>query len=434
MKRIAINLSEPFEDVLAAVQSLASGGPGAGDDELKQALRGLYEAANGRQVETPIGWIAIAPPVAAFLKLKSFYVETQIDLLVEAAARIIRGPHYFDGTSKPAVAARRRRSNSCNQGAKIATVSAPSLSLSRTRLHNCDIAIDVGNSMIRVAQGRGPVRERCSVGSRYKPLVGGVIANPDATVELLHPLLRQTCPRRGYSRLRLLGCVPTDATPDEKAALINCSTRAGASAVFICQEPFAAAIGAGIDLSGDDAKVIIDLGDGVTDCAVIKGARIIKSMAMRTGCADFRGSIRAHILKHHCVTVGEPEAQRVLLAVGVGESGARKVTVTGRRDGSACRIAISAVELQAAFAPEFRRIQGLVEALLRDLPAELFVHVIEHGIFLTGGGALLKGMQQELAQTARVDVHVVPDPLRAVVHGARVMLPAVSALHLWQDQ
>ncbi|HYJ04092.1 MAG TPA: hypothetical protein VEX43_03100 [Chthoniobacterales bacterium] len=98
MKLFEINLAEPFERVLTRVRSLpwdraCPADNGAADDpELKQALRGLYEAANGRQVQTPLGWIAIAPPVAAFLKARPFYVETQMDLLVQAATRIISGP------------------------------------------------------------------------------------------------------------------------------------------------------------------------------------------------------------------------------------------------------------------------------------------------------------------------------------------------------
>ena len=102
MELIEINLAEPFEKVLTRIGSLPCGGTNttgngsAGDIELKQAIRELYEAANGRQVETPLGWIAIAPPVAAFLKARPFYVETRMDLLVEAAARIISGPPSSD--------------------------------------------------------------------------------------------------------------------------------------------------------------------------------------------------------------------------------------------------------------------------------------------------------------------------------------------------
>lgn len=97
MRRIEINLSEPFEKVLACVLALPSGtrdivGNGSGGDEFKEMIRELYEAANGRQVETRFGWITIAPPVADFLKARPYYVETQIDLLIEAATRIICGP------------------------------------------------------------------------------------------------------------------------------------------------------------------------------------------------------------------------------------------------------------------------------------------------------------------------------------------------------
>lgn len=115
MKLFEINLAEPLERVLTRVRSLPSGGTstagnGSRDDaELNHAIRALYEAANGRQVETPLGWIAIAPPVAAFLKTRPFYVETQMDLLVQAATRIISGPPQSDNGIAPAESARPTR-------------------------------------------------------------------------------------------------------------------------------------------------------------------------------------------------------------------------------------------------------------------------------------------------------------------------------------
>lgn len=300
-------------------------------------------------------------------------------------------------------------------------------------LRSSDIAIDVGTFAVRVSAGNQLVRERKAASGNRNALAGGVIVDRATTTEVLRPILGQARRWMGFPRVRALACAPSDATAEEKAALAECITSAGASAVFISPEPLAAAIGSGIDVASPYANVLIDIGEGVTDCAVIRSAQIATSHAVRVGCADLRASIREHVLQRHELTISEQEAERIMRVVGVSEDNYEGLTASGLYDGEACTFAIDAEELHTALASAQTAILDCIETLLHELPAALSVEVIEDGIFLSGGGALLPGMRDRVARATQVDVRIVADPLRAVVSGARAMLPAASTLRLWRD-
>lgn len=305
--------------------------------------------------------------------------------------------------------------------------------LARESLRSSDMAIDLGTAATRVAAGAQLIRERRSASGERRALAGGVVIDPEAAVEVLRPILWHARRWMGFSRVRALACAPTDATAEERGALSDCIARAGAAAVFISPEPLAAAIGAGVDVGSQYAKLIIDIGEGVTDCAVIRSAQIVTSLAVRTGCADLRAGIREHIFKTHRAGIGDDAAERLLRAAGVGGNGCHELAISCSRAGEPRSLVLQTAKLKAAIAPRVEKILECVRALLRDLPPRLAVEVIEDGIFLTGGGALLKGMAQQIARVAQVDVHVAAEPLRSVVCGARSMLPAVGTLRLWKD-
>lgn len=299
-------------------------------------------------------------------------------------------------------------------------------------LRGSDMAIDVGTAAVRVAAGAQLIRERRAASDGRGALAGGVIVDENAAVEVLRPILRHARRGMGFSRIRALACAPSDATADEKAALTGAIARAGAAAVFISPEPLAAAIGSGIDVASPYAKLIIDIGEGVTDCAVIRSAQIVMSHAVRKGCAGLRERIAEHALQRHGLVISEAEADRVLREVGVGGDAAGELTSAGLRGGVPCALPLRIGELHAELAPAQEAILGCVETLLRALPPPLSVEVIEDGLFLTGGGALLKGMREQIAHVAQLDTHMVADPLRAVVWGARAMLPTAATLQLWR--
>ena len=293
-----------------------------------------------------------------------------------------------------------------------------------------DVAIDVGTAAVRYAAASRSAHERPAISGGRNAVAGGVIVDPGAAVEVLHPILRQTRRWMGLSRVRALACAPTDATEEERAMLSDCLTQAGAASVFISPDPLAAAIGGGVDVSCNYAKVIIDLGEGVTDCAVIRSGRIVASRAVRKGCANLRRRIVEHSAQKHRASISDSEAELILRSVDVHEERGMEITSSPNRNESVAQ-SMNAHEVRAALEPDIDAIIGTILGLIRDLPATFSAETIEDGLFLSGGGALLKGMRERIAAATRLDVRVVADPLRAVVRGARAMLPAVAALQLW---
>lgn len=299
-------------------------------------------------------------------------------------------------------------------------------------LGKSDMALDVGTAAVRLAWGPPHIKELNAPCWERPALSGGVITDPEIAVDLLQSLFRQVR-RWGFPRIRALACAPSDATAREKRVLADCTARAGAAAVFICPEPLAAAVGAGIDVGSRYAKLIVDIGEGVTDCAVISAGQIVRSSAVRTGCADFRRSIRRYLIDRYDLAVSQAEAECVLEAIGVCGDECGDAAVAGVGHGRQCQLAISAIDLRAAYAPELDHIFQTLKELVCDLPAPAFTQLLEEGIYLSGGGAMLRGMGDEIARITQIDTHVVRDPLRAVVMGAAAMLPSVSLLALWQE-
>lgn len=237
------------------------------------------------------------------------------------------------------------------------------------------VALDVGTSAIRIAIGRTPVMENVSRIDGRPGLCGGVVVDTPTVTALLKPLLERT---RVFGIIKpcVLTCAPSDATQAERTRLTDSVMRAGAASVMVIPEPLAAAVGAGIDVSSPFAQMLVDIGEGVTDCAVIRSSKIQASCAIRTGCCQ--------MLK------------------------------------------------AAALQPALEEIAGMLDSFLLDLPHETGCEVIECGICLTGGGALIPGVRDYLEQRTGIHVMTAKAPLSSVVEGARAILPVVVMLNLWR--
>jgi rod shape-determining protein MreB len=292
-----------------------------------------------------------------------------------------------------------------------------------------DLAIDLGTATTRVAGGRAGVCLRPSSSQNIRALKRGVIVDVRAATELLRPLMRQRR-RAGLTRQRVLACAPTDVTSLERNAVRDCILEAGASSVIVVPEPLAAAVGSGIDIGCRYAKFLVDFGDGVTDCAIISDGQIIASMAERVGCGDLRRTVQSFILTSAGLTVSEAEAEQVLRKVGLTRTGRHlcRGTANGQRED----VFISIEALHARIAPVVARMLAPIKDLLRDVPASIGAEIIEDGIFLTGGGALLPGMRDAVADSNSIETRIVADPLGAVICGAWTMLPFAATLNLWK--
>lgn len=271
-------------------------------------------------------------------------------------------------------------------------------------------------------------------GSAVSPLRAGVIEDIDAAASLLRPLFKRAR-RLGLIRPRVLACAPTDACDDERAAIVEAAGRAGAGSVRIAPEPLAAAIGAGLDVSSPYAQMIVDVGEGVTDIAVIASGTVICSSAIRTACGDLHKAVRRAVVDRHKAMLYLDEAERLTRTVGIVKADARPATFDAVgldcRTGREVRVKVQNHEISKAIDPGVSTIVQAVRQAVSDLPTTTSCEVIESGICLTGGGARLPGLADRLAGETSLDITPAADPLRAVINGARHMLAVGSLTGLW---
>jgi len=255
-----------------------------------------------------------------------------------------------------------------------------------------------------------------------------VVVDVDAAAALLHPLIRRSR-RLGLLPPRALVCIPTDASARERDALVEAAGLAGASVVAVAPEPLAAALGAGLDLASPYARMLVDIGSGVTDIAVIRAGRIICSAALRTACSDLEQAVRQHIASCHGLLLNPGEAGRLVMKAGLHpETGHEALlTATGtRRQRVQVSIPVTDREIRRAMDPIIEKIVARIAGFLKDLPHSVACEVIEDGICLTGGGACLPGIVERIAAGTMLDVFPAANPLHAVIEGAARMLGAID--------
>jgi rod shape-determining protein MreB len=301
-----------------------------------------------------------------------------------------------------------------------------------------DLAIDVGTAATRlhVEPRLTPLVRASSVwhaGATRPALRGGVIVDTALATAVVRDLLR-AIPRRGFRGPRVLACVPTDASPTERAALIEAVLCAGARSVAVAPEPYAAALGAGLDVE-HGAQLLVDVGEGVTDCAVLRDGAVVASTALRTAVADLRAAVAEWIEIGAGVRVSPVEAERVLREVGVGPlaSWQRTLRVVGSplHGAGPIRATVEIDALHEALDPIADAIAACVGRFVAQLPAEVAEEVREAGICLTGGGAMLAGVPERLVGETAMRVSRAPDPLRAVIAGASRIVAERRPLPTW---
>lgn len=323
-----------------------------------------------------------------------------------------------------------------------------------------DVAIDLGTANTRFyAAGRGLIADEPSmvklsaqsgtvesVGNvaiqqpftdhdknLISPVRQGVVTDVEAASALLHPLFKRVG-WLGLSRPRVLACAPTDAREEEREALIEATRRAGASAVALAPEPLAAAIGIGMDVASVYAQMIVDIGDGVTDIAVIRSGSLVATFALRVACSNLITSVSQAITEKHQVEPYHREAERLIWRIGAERAIASLPYVVAGADcktGSQRRIYVPRREVSDAMNPVLNTIVSAVREAVKDLPPEIGCEVIESGIHLTGGGACLPGLAGLIAAETHLDVHPAKNPLRAVINGARQMLVTGAQTDIW---
>lgn len=277
------------------------------------------------------------------------------------------------------------------------------------------VALDIGTATTRIAAGMSPSIEKPSRIGTKKALHHGVVVDGETTAEILRPLLDRTR-IFGIVKPCVLACAPSDAGKEERQLLVDSIMRAGAAATSVIPEPLAAAIGSGIDVSSRYAQMVVDIGEGVTDCAVIRSSKITAACAIRVGCDRMRRAVVTVAQESRCADVSELQADTLLRTCGLTRSVEHAGSV------------MTAVALQ----PVLEEIAGTIDAFLRDMPHEVGCEIIESGICLTGGGALIPGVRDYMEQRTGIGITIARNPRASVVEGARAIVPVILLLNQWR--
>jgi rod shape-determining protein MreB len=264
-----------------------------------------------------------------------------------------------------------------------------------------------------------------------RPLRGGAITDFDITQRMIRLLLKRSGVSR-FNRPRVLICVPSAITEVERRAVEEAARRAGAAGAYLIEQPMAAAIGAGLPIHEPLGNMIVDVGGGTTEVAVISLGGIVALQAIRVGSFDIDSSIQAFVRREYGIAIGERTAEEIKITIGSAfpTDDEMKVEVRGRdlMTGLPKTIVLSPEEVREAVEEQVGAIVDSVVSCLGEAPPELAQDLIMQGIHLVGGGGMLRGLDRRLAEETALPVHLVDAPLECVVLGAGRCLEAFDSL------
>lgn len=265
-----------------------------------------------------------------------------------------------------------------------------------------------------------------------RPLKDGVIADFDITAAMLQSFIRQACGSRLFVRPRVVICVPSGVTEVERRAVRQAAAKAGARQVTVIEEPMAAAIGAGLPTAEPVGSMIVDIGGGTAEVAVISLSGIVASRSVRCAGDALDQSITSFIKRKYNLLVGERTAEQIKLEIGSAcppdptdtEHGETTMEIKGRNlvDGLPKDILIRSEEVREAMNENLMRIVEAIKDTLECTPPELSSDIIDRGIMLSGGGALLRGLDTLIQNETGIEVHIAEAPLDCVALGAGAVL------------
>lgn len=258
-----------------------------------------------------------------------------------------------------------------------------------------------------------------------RPLKDGVIADFDVTERMLRHFLGRASKRRSFFRPRVVVAVPSGVTEVEKRAVIDATLSAGAKDARLIEEPMAAAIGSGLPVQEPRGNMIVDIGGGTTEVAVISLGGIVSHRSIRIGGDEMDDSIIQHVRRNYNVLVGERTAEEIKKQIGSAvPTEGLNMEVRGRDlvTGLPRNIVISDEEIRDSLAEPIATIVEAVRITLERTPPELSADIMEKGIVMAGGGSLLMGLDKLLSDETGMPVHIAEDPLSAVANGTGIAL------------
>lgn len=317
-----------------------------------------------------------------------------------------------------------------------------------------DIGIDLGTANVLIhVKGRGVVLDEPSVVAiesetkrvlavgedarkmvgrtpgniiAIRPLKDGVIADFEVTEMMLKHFIAKIGGKKWYSHPRILICAPTNITSVEQKAIREAAERSGAKEVYMEEEPKAAAIGAGMDIFQPSGNMVVDIGGGTTDVAVLSMGDIVTSSSIKVAGDKFDLAIMKYIKSKYKLLIGERTSEdiKIRIATAFGDDRNEEMDIRGRDmvSGLPLTVTVRSKEIREALAEPISAIVTSAKSVLERTPPELSADIIDRGVILTGGGALLHGLDLLFAEELKVPVLVADDPMHCVVKGTGVML------------
>lgn len=265
-----------------------------------------------------------------------------------------------------------------------------------------------------------------------KPLKDGVIADFEYTEAMLNRFIKKVKGRGFLSKPRILICCPSNITPVEKNAIKEAAERLGAKKVFVEEEPKVAAVGAGMDISKPSGNMVIDIGGGTTDIAILSLGGIVNSASLKVAGNAFDEAIIEYVKDKYKLLIGERTAEDIKLNIGTVYNGDEnnKVEIKGRdlSKGLPHTIEITEKEIESALYPLAMKIIKRAKKVLEETPPELSADIVDKGVILTGGGSMIKGFTELFEEELKVPVYISDSPLTSVAEGCGILLSNINLI------
>lgn len=265
-----------------------------------------------------------------------------------------------------------------------------------------------------------------------RPLREGVITDYDTTESMLRHFIRKVAGKSLFFKPRIMVCIPSGVTTVEKRAVLEAAMQAGARKTYLIEEPLAAALGAGLDIAEPCGAMVVDIGGGTTDVAVLSLGGIVVSESLRIGGDRFDESLVSFVKKEYKIMIGERTAEEMKVQIGTAFPNSRNETMEVRgRDllsGLPKTVRITSEETREALAEPVALIVQCVKSVLENTPPELAVDIMDRGIVMTGGGSLLHGLDRLIQEETGIPTYLAEDPLSCVALGTGKALESLENL------
>jgi len=274
-----------------------------------------------------------------------------------------------------------------------------------------------------------------------RPLKDGVIADFQAAENMIEGMINMIGKRRRlFNHMKMVICIPSGITEVEKRAVFESADHVDAKETYLIHEPMAAALGIGLDVEEPIGNMIIDIGGGTTEIAVIALSGIVADQSIRIAGDEFTSDIMSYMKRQHNILIGERTAEQIKIHVGSAlhelDNPPEDYAVNGRdlMTGIPKQITVNYQEISSALDKSVSKVEDAVLKALETTPPELASDIYRTGLYLTGGGALLRGLDKRLSQKTKLPVHVTEDPLRAVVRGTGIALKNIHKFSFLIDR